>query len=892
MRRLLEKISILSFILVLLNITNICIAYASNKNIDTEYEEALVMMKNIGVINDEIEYNSQEKVSREDMAVYTARLLGERDIDVENRYFTDVPSSSYGAGAINYLTACGVLAQSKDHLFYPENDVDLNQVYKILTTVLGYGVYAETNGQYPVGYQLAAKEAKISLPNDSEANFKNIMIAMYRAAQADMYEITNTVNSIKYMNNGETLLSRYHDIYFSKGTVESINGLTTLSGYLADDGYVRISGNVYYMDANIFEPDYLAKYVKYFYTDDKDGTRVKALFSAAKEEDLKINIKNINAISEELISYEGENHRIKNTNLRGMLWIYNGSPLDTEITAVLRNLNKGYVNLIDSDNDGTYDTIAIWDYKNFVVNGINMVTSTLSNKLSGGGTIALEDFENVLIFDEKKNSITLEDISVNNVLSVAASRDKRSVQIIVSTVEFNGTLSEISQQNIAVVIKVNDTDYKIEPSYAEEFNNSKLSVGTVYNYKTDAFGNIAYMYIDRTADNSMKYGYILKGYKSESGEEVIVRMLNQEGNIEDISLDNKVKIDGVRYKNIDSAVAAFPKVYDEDFISKQIIRYELSQENKIKTVDTLILNSQYETEDNSITAVGDESFSWKWYMRGRIGTKAYADGENTLVFKIPDISRSVYEDISEYRVSTVASTLWDDLSVRANLYTSSGRSEYIDVVLERYDNGGITKNTEVIMVEDIFTAANSDGELGHEIVGMSEGAEISVFVPEDISVDNIGEGDLIMFRYGVNNQIVPSNNPNKSDIIMLYDYSKYQGESPSQKDWPGITETATLYTLINDAYYQNYRAETQLSYGTVTDKKGNCIWWSYKDAENADEMFNLTDIPVMVYDSSRRRDVVYRGGIGDIDAANITGTGSKIIFQTYIGIGKAIFVYR
>lgn len=43
------------------------------------------------------------------------------------------------------------------------------------------------------------------------------------------------------------------------------------------------------------------------------------------------------------------------------------------------------------------------------------------------------------------------------------------------------------------------------------------------------------------------------------------------------------------------------------------------------------------------------------------------------------------------------------------------------------------------MVEDIFTAANSDGELGHEIVGMSEGAEISVFVPEDISVDNIGD---------------------------------------------------------------------------------------------------------------------------------------------------------
>ena len=100
-----------------------------------EYEEALALMQVIGVLVPEIEYDPSSFVSRQDLALYTAKLLGAEEAEVESRYFIDVPAAGYATWAINYLTESGIFSTNEEKLFYPKENADINQVCKVLTSV-------------------------------------------------------------------------------------------------------------------------------------------------------------------------------------------------------------------------------------------------------------------------------------------------------------------------------------------------------------------------------------------------------------------------------------------------------------------------------------------------------------------------------------------------------------------------------------------------------------------------------------------------------------------------------------------------------------------------------------------------------------------------------------
>lgn len=887
MRNLWKKLSLMFFVIAIVFTNAICVMA---KNADEEYEEAFSLLKTLGVISDNIDYDVNALVSREDFAVYTAKLLGVKETNVESRYFVDVPSGSYGTWAINHLTSMGIFSQNSENLFYPENNVDLNQVYKILTTVLGYDMYAKAHGGYPGGYMDAAVEADINLPNGSDASFKNLMILLYRTAQAELYEKTLAGDSFEYTKSGETILSKYHDVYFDEGTIQSISGMTILKNENTEIDTVMIKGNLYDLDIEVFTPDYLGKYVKYFYVDNDEELSVKVMFGVAEEEDIEVAIEDILNISAEKIIYSDKSGRQKTENTNGMLWLYNGTPVGRDLSDTLKNLNKGSVILRDSDDDGEYDCVIIRDYKNFLVSGINTENGIIYNGLEAGGKISTEEYDVINFFDEKGNSLTFDDVSVQNILSVGESFDKKLLNIIVSTAEFNGTLSEIADEDTIVV---NETEYKIEPSYIRELEDKKVFIGYVYNYKTDAFGNIAYIY-DGESENPMKFGYVLKGMitDTDNGELIRLEVLTKDSEVKKMFLSEKVRIDGVRYKDIKGALEAFPKV-EKGNIQQQMIRYELDAEGNIRTVDTLHLNADYENEDNSITVVGDENFSLKWYMRKRIGMLAYVNNEYTSVYAIPKKPLSDSSDPMEYKVGTVNSMLTEDRSIYANIYTASGRSEYADVLVRQYQYSELIKDNEVILVDKFNTVLAEDGEVVKQLKGFCSTGEISINIPDDVDCDNVESGDLVQLRYGVNNQVVGAENDGEKDILILYDYSKYKGGIPKYEDWQGVTDTVTLYALVNNIYYHNYRAETQLSHGTVTEKQGSSIWWDYKNDGVADEMFNIASIPVFVYDSTQRPgEIIYKGTIDDIEDVKTVGVGSKIIMQTNVGIGKAIFVYK
>lgn len=865
-----------------------------------EYKEAMELMQVLGVLTDDVEYDPNALVSRQDLALYTAKLLGVEATEVESRYFVDVPSSGYATWAINYLTEAGIFSTNQDKMFYPKENADINQVCKVLTSVLGYSRYAENAGGYPMGYIEASNLAELDIQEFQNVTFENLMILLYRTARANLYSVLSAGGGTVTMEKeDETLLSRYYDMYEGEGTVKAVSGMTVSSDLDVQNDVILIGDEQLELGVTVYEPDFLGKYVRYFYTEDKnDNCTVKAVFPSDDEEDMVTEIKNIESFSQKQLVYETSSGKRKTEDLLGFSWIYNGRPLESDISATLNSLNKGSVILRDSDDDGNHDTVLIFDYKNFIVSSINETDQIIYNKLKTTENIKPDDYENIIIYDEKHNKLSIEDISVNNVLSVALSKDKDILSVIVSTAEFNGTL--LGQNEESVSINLNSGEFEIEPSYIEEYKKSGINVGNVYHYKTDAFGYVCYIY-SGVSDNPMKFGYVIEGKKVDDDyETLMLRILKQDSTVDFIRVAEKVRIDGAVKKNVDDAIFAFPQKSNKgELISPQMIRYELNADGDIRAIDTTFLNSQYETKDNSLTVFGDENYSAKWYRRNRIGIDAYLDNANSDIFAIPEQALSDGFDEQEYRVGKVSTMLIEDRSIYANVYTASGRSEFAEAMVHKYQYAKIGRNSaytsiEMILVDSISKTVNDDGEVVDCIKGMRGGSEVLINIPDGVSTENIGTGDIIQLRYGINDQIVPSYTLGEPDIILIYDYSKYKGSMPEVSDWKGVSDSMTLFERVNNPAYNDYRSERQLSFGFATDKTDNYLWWGYKIPGEYDEMFKISDVPIMVYDKNAvNGKKCYKGTVDDIEDFESCGEDcDTVILHTGVGIGRGLFVYK
>lgn len=899
LRRRLRAMLVLCCIIVSLVSFDGVSASASETLFD-EYNEAIVLMRELGVLNAEMEYDPAGSVCRQELAVYLAKLLGVEESEVDCRYFVDVPAGSYGTWAINHLTERGIFSTNEEHLFNPKANTNMDEVCKVLTTVLGYGRYAEAKGGYPIGYRMAAKAAELDFGDVNDITFEALMVMFYRAVCSELYEpIYFGTDSVVMEKSDETLLSVYHNMYEAEGTVNAVGGMSVYASEQLDANQIMIDKEKYLLETEIYEPDFLAKYVKYFYADRNSGQGVvKAIFSDSVKAETVIDIKDVEAIAAKEVTYRDGSDKRKTFELSGMTWIYNGSPLESEIANTLAGLNKGSVVLCDSDADNVYDTVLVWNYTNFVVSGANAQTKVIYNKLNAGGSIDSMEYDSVLVYDGKYNELSWDDISVNGVLSVAASRDKRVINIIASNTEFNGTL--LHTYDNPVRIGVNGESYEIEPSYVDEYNAEGVVTGNVYHYKTDAFGYVAYIYSD-ISDNPMKFAYVVEGTTVDNpfSKNIILRVLKQDGVAEELILADTVKIDGVKYEDASKIIAAFPVKSDSgELISPQMIRYELNEAGEIKNIDTTSLNPQYETTDNSLTVIGDESYTVKWYRRNRVGLDAYIDNTQTYIFAVPEKSLSGGFDPEEYRVGNVGTLLSEDRQIAANVYTVSGRSEFAEAMIYEYKYARLNRNfsptvVEVIMVDEIGEALDGEGNTVKCIKGMRGGSEVSVNIPNNVNIGEIGRGDLIQLRYGINDQIIPTYVDGEADIITLYDYSAYEGGIPT--GWSGAKGGMTLYEQVSDAGYNYYRKERQLSYGFVSDKTENYIWWGYTAPGNYDEMFKVSDIPIMVYDKDAREGMhMYKGTINDIDDAKMVGGNecSSIILHTGLGTGRALFVYK
>ena len=176
--------------------------------------------------------------------------------------FSDVPSNHWAAADIAALTDRGVITGVSESEFAPEENVSIEQAIKMLTIATGYEPYALQNGGYPIGYMVAAATAGIT---------KGISAQAGEITRGTVAKLLYKHGDRKYAGggrrrrdhpaiarkSGETLLSRYHDIYSEEGILNANYRVWAIGTEKARVGYVKLDGQAYQIvddEARINEP--------------------------------------------------------------------------------------------------------------------------------------------------------------------------------------------------------------------------------------------------------------------------------------------------------------------------------------------------------------------------------------------------------------------------------------------------------------------------------------------------------------------------------------------------------------------------------------------------------------------------------------------------------------
>lgn len=514
---MLKKKILLTLIISLLAVSPVMQGFAQNvtnyEETETSYEGEVLIDK-LGIISPGTDLNS-DYVTREVFALYIARMLRIDETQPSDiRYFSDVEYDSFSASAINALAEKGIISVPDDHIFRPGGYVTQDEALKMLVCVLGYGTMAEYDGGYPYGYIKTAR--KLDIDTQCE-NVNLITVAeagnmIYNAMRAKVYSVGSVTLSqdgtyTTSQESNETFLEVYWDISETEGCVEAVyDGNIIKDVYDVKENEAIISGVKYEFEDGLDLSEYLGNYIRCFYNiKEKDRCdKIIVVDKCSGVEDTVIDFDDFEKMEGEQISYYDSTQKLVTKKLFNPVVVYNGSVLGENFSAVIEAVNKGKITLKDSDNDKKYDVVIIEDYRGFVISSLNSSGEVIYDKVGLMGDVDLTEYEVPVLFNSKGEKITFSDLAVGQVLSVAASKDKKYIKIIHETDTFTGTFNAIKTNDETVEITIDGDVFVLDKTFVSYFNDN-CSFNSEYTFTLDSFGKIVYAEVPGEV---LEYGYI------------------------------------------------------------------------------------------------------------------------------------------------------------------------------------------------------------------------------------------------------------------------------------------------------------------------------------------------------------------------------------------------
>lgn len=834
--------------------------YAEETPSITKEQEFLVAF-DIIALNSYGEIDNDQEVTRAEFADICGKLLNiNPSITADKAYFTDVTPDKWYAYTINVLAEQGIIAQSENRLFEPDRTITLNEAVKMLTCIMGYGDYAANNGGYPNGYiSVAASQNILDGVSDKSGKLTKEMMSklVYNALHANVMKKNFDGYKTSYViDENETLMSYYMNLYDDKGIVETVYGMSIKDTDVSDDQII-IDGINYYIGEIENAADYLGYKLKFYYREEDDNSRTLVYIEPFKMAEFMIkseDIEKFDGLGDKLTYFEGD--RRKTVKIASDATVIRNGAIVKENIDEAFNIKNGEMKLVDGDNNGSYETIIIYDYETLVVNTFNQEKGLLTDAIDNQLIIDISNCDYISVFSENGEQLGLSAITKNSVVDIAYS-DSHAF-IYVNSNNFEGKISGINDKEKEMT--VDGVSYKY---LQKAFDRYLMKVSYTGLFKTNRFGEIAYF--ELKGSNSLP-GYVLNAaYVNELNEQVMLKILTASGNVEWINIYEKAKKDG---ETIDNKVESMLS------LKEKVILYNVNKDGEITKIDsTAIGRGEDDTSLKQEMALNTDGH--RWFASAKMFDRNIICSPDMIVFKVPPVTSS-FRDTDSY--SVVDSTaLVNNKLYQAEAY-KYGKTSYCNIVVlyeTKYIQG---TSDEIIIVTEVNEGVNESDDEVYYIEGYQKGSLITVELerPHDLLPK---QGDCI--------RIGKDKNGKTGLIEIHYDIERNgSGMCDTEAYWYWPPVNSEPYDAINKFWngtFRDLQADFRLGFGYPVQIDGNILKWSFNEGvDKVDELALVGDsTPIVVYDADRTKNAFYEGTIDDIKTRESYGDDCSIIVANF-----------
>ena len=738
----------------------ICIFALTVPSVFADVNDVMFDLESLGVL-ESMDRNADldAYMTRAEFAQLVVNAMGHSEIADTMRdkgYFSDVSATPY-VGAINLLYELKILSGTGVGTFSPDAYVTYGQVGKILVNVLGYSNIVKGNDLNAYYYQAGALGVYNNVDTTREyVTRRDAYIIIHNSLNVDvMTENFGMLGTGSYeVVEGNTLKSYLQTAQHHKLTKKS--GVVTADRftYLHDTEIGKDKTNIIQIDGEVLKcsfdvPNGLVGMAVDYYVEYSDGgTGVVTSIRATSENTVvTFSLDDFINASSNVLKYNVNDNDVKIKYDITTKIVYNNRRERNWTVENIANFKNGTVKAIDNNEDEVFDIIYIYDYKDAVVERIyaeaKQVYFANSQLIDGTRYISLDD-EDILvnIMDAEGNRLSVDEIPVDSVISVAKSNDKKLVTVIVSDKKVTGTVKIIDDEYVTIGTDVYKCADGVVPelgTHIDAYINFMNEVVCIE--KTISYDNYAYVMTVAVPDNgfgSVKVALIAPGYISETRKDSIAddgssstskKLFFRNTGKSIYPLAANVSVDGEKYKAEKAS----------ELIANQVISYTLNSKNEISKVEIIPPYDEdtYKTynENGKLFSLGSTygfGISESETMSICIPENIAGASDDDLLVPVMLLNSTEYKikayDVDE--VSSIAGLVVITEQMQAGIpgtVTASSDVAMVKKLSRKIDNG------EEKIVVNLIT---KDGEKNYFV---------SNLIPTAESFTALGAGDLILY---------------------------------------------------------------------------------------------------------------------------------------------------
>ena len=769
----------------------------------------------------------------------------------------------YNADALNEAQAMGIIDSANG---VAESDtLKKDEAIKMAMCLLGYRDICLMSGGYPLGYTKKANQvgltSGISLSDEvTNAEAYNLLFSTTRTGIADVVAFGADGNEYAEYED-MTVLNLYRDIYEVNGVVTAnrTSGVYEEAGSGAGSIFIEEDR---YLDPNDMLYDYLGYNVLAYAK--KTSTDEYEIIYGEVHEDVEViefdteDVKSITADCSSIEYYtdpatgKTAKHSIPST----VALLYNNA-VRSDYTADDFKVPNGSVVLIDNDGVGGIDVIKLNAYKSMIVSAVSVSSNIITGEYTYEGSLTKLELEkyssegdNVRILSDGANA-GITDIQSGDVLSVMESVGNAGKSIVINIVR-NSVNADVTGYN-ATTKEVTAGDFIYEGSEEYYEANAKgesfaetISVGNRNKLYIDVRGKIVGARIE--SEDSVRVGYLKATAESPLpfGESLALRLFTAEGDWVNISLADKVRVNGESRAELKDVKARIIEA------KGQLIGYGLDKENKISRIELPVAYSD-ELSPERLSMTGEQTYGYRWNNTS-FDSHYYMDG-NTKVIVVPVADP---EDEMSYDIGNNYYFASDENVT----FVGFGCDEYnfLDYVLVKRD---ATESKRVgnagYFVREISEVAHPEGGTTKQItVSSATYLGLSIMATESSVLDGISKGDVVKIHVNASGYI--------DNVESIYKIS----DKDSDKNSPDYLHA---YTTVKGTLLKTDPAGGRILLETVRKNSADVV------TANKLALKVSSSLSVQIYDADR--ETVTAGSIKDltlgdyvianIEKSNVTG---------------------